>query len=96
MAASLYTAKDGYQFEQKEHNDGSPNIAIIEHKTRKDLLNAWIAAGMPRVEDLGAWSQSRKGLCIIHIMDPKVVYEPELLGHEMMHCIYGNFHPNQR
>ncbi len=35
------------------------------------------------------------GDCQVYIVDPKVSYEPEYLGHEITHCIYGFFHNSQ-
>jgi hypothetical protein len=35
-------------------------------------------------------------MCEIYIIDPTKLYEPEYLGHEMMHCVYGYFHPHQK
>lgn len=34
-------------------------------------------------------------VCDMHIYDPAYQYKPEFIGHELVHCIYGNFHPNQ-
>jgi hypothetical protein len=35
------------------------------------------------------WKEEK---CTLHIVDPKVEYQAAILGHEMMHCIYGAWH----
>ena len=30
--------------------------------------------------------------CDIYMLDPKVSYEPEFYGHELVHCVYGVWH----
>lgn len=31
-------------------------------------------------------------VCVVHIVDPTVGYYPEFIGHEVMHCIFGDWH----
>jgi hypothetical protein len=31
--------------------------------------------------------------CVVSIVDPLREWRPERLGHEIAHCIYGNWHP---
>ncbi len=33
--------------------------------------------------------------CVMYIPDPRVRYRPEFIGHELTHCIFGYWHPNQ-
>lgn len=30
--------------------------------------------------------------CTLYILDPKTNYQPEYIGHELVHCIYGTWH----
>jgi hypothetical protein len=30
------------------------------------------------------------------MVDPKVEYQPEFVGHEMLHCFYGQWHKNNK
>jgi len=30
--------------------------------------------------------------CVIYMIDPKVSYQPEFYGHELVHCVYGVWH----
>jgi hypothetical protein len=34
--------------------------------------------------------------CNVYIMDPKVNYQPEWYGHELVHCMYGDWHRTQQ
>jgi hypothetical protein len=36
-----------------------------------------------------------RNTCVVHIVDPAVHYNPAFLGHEITHCLYGNFHFKQ-
>jgi hypothetical protein len=33
--------------------------------------------------------------CSINLINPKVLYYPQYVGHEFLHCVHGNFHPSQ-
>lgn len=33
--------------------------------------------------------------CEMHIVDPRVLYWPEYIGHEFVHCMTDNFHSDQ-
>ena len=46
---------------------------------------------------LAAWTDVKPPYteCTIHMMDPAVNYEPEIYGHELTHCIRGQFHKNK-
>lgn len=36
-----------------------------------------------------------KKWCSIHMVKPTVWYLPRFYGHELLHCVYGNFHKGQ-
>lgn len=33
--------------------------------------------------------------CTIYMVDPKVAYMPEYYGHELLHCMYGDWHKGE-
>jgi hypothetical protein len=33
--------------------------------------------------------------CTIHIVDPAKDYRPEWIGHELTHCLHGQWHEGQ-
>lgn len=100
-AAILLTAcdqrsDDGYAFEREDFKRAHIAVTIVTHPSLTDLQRAGGKAGADAGGDreLAAFSTlSMTGpACTIHIVDPHVRYEPEMLGHEMTHCIYGRFH----
>lgn len=103
LAASAATAgnkgADGYTFAVKAMNNKSLQVQVVEYPSEAALTAAWIKADPRRIPDgrrLMAFSQldaDSKDYCVIHIVDPKVHYAPESVGHELLHCIYGDWHP---
>jgi hypothetical protein len=66
-----------------------------DHVSRRDasvFKARWLSD--PKIT-LQAFSIIGEEACTIHMIDPKVRYEPEFFGHEITHCLYGNFHPSQ-
>ena len=86
--------KDDFRFLQKEIENLTPGIEFILLKNeaeynsvRKEHLgNQW-----KNVSAFTLWNES-KGTCKVYIKDPAWKYEPELIGHEVAHCIWGRFH----
>jgi hypothetical protein len=54
---------------------------------------------MPPGLELKAFSTlypAATNLCTMYILDPQVArYEPEFIGHEFTHCVFGNWHLSQ-
>ncbi len=92
-------AKDGYTFEEKqfERTESSVNIVLLD--SRLDLLQKGWELGIPKVLDKKLVAFSRVSLksnkCTIYIIDPQEEYQPEFLGHELAHCLWGKWHPSQ-
>lgn len=88
---------DGYRFGKAEFVRTSPVVEIVVHPGAADLQRAAKAAGVTEVHSAAAWSTLNPTdparPCRIHIVDPAVKYEPEWIGHELMHCAYGRWHP---
>jgi len=96
---------DDYYFEDKEYTliDQKYTFIVVPNKEEWDAL-ADKYVGIPG-KDLGAFSRLRLNRasptlegseCIVYIRDPNWMYEPEFIGHEIIHCLYGRWHPNQR
>lgn len=69
-------------------------VNIVEHP---NIWSLKTAAGFwaPSLDapNVRAFSyMQRNGTCVIHIIDPEVHYQPEIIGHEFAHCAYGSFH----
>jgi hypothetical protein len=91
---------DGFEFERKETNLGELNVKMNYWKSVEDITKQWNIDN-PNMQAVGKWqimgftSYDGKGNCTINVVDPAIVYMPSTLGHEMFHCIHGDFHPNQ-
>ena len=92
-------ANDTYRFEQKEYEELNPSISIVlydsQEKFDKDAQKA-----LPRGPGIKVMAYSTLNQythhCTIHMVDPlKVKYAPEFMGHELAHCIWGDWHPKR-
>lgn len=91
---------DGYYYEAKPYEVTNLKIKMVMYPSLDDLRAAFYesypedaAAGT-----VGAYTvryNYMKGVCEIHIVDPAVYYQPHYIGHELMHCVNGNWHPSQ-
>lgn len=85
---------DGYVFLIKHYTNTKPKINIIVYPHREALR---VAARKQKLgENTLAFvmrdTQDNKKTCNIHIVDPFYSYEPEIVGHEFLHCVYGQWH----
>jgi hypothetical protein len=96
-----YIAPDGYYFETATENNSQFYVRIHVYKNYDDLGKAWTKAGGTefapgrRVAAFSKRSNDRK-TCDIHMIDPKIEYRPQFIGHELVHCTYGSFHSSQK
>lgn len=93
-------AADGYDFErgsQRIYSQGisvviEPSVAALQHDFAQQPQAPMLGAD----EKLFAFTRlTPQGVCTIYIVDPAVKYIPEDYGHELIHCVYGNFHASQ-
>jgi len=95
---------DGYTFLQKQYSKSQVMINIVTYKTQRELdaaiqtyLNKShnssdknvIAA---KIAAFSLLSPPNYNVCTIHMIDPTVSYQPEYIGHEFLHCVYGQWH----
>jgi hypothetical protein len=90
---------DDYYFEEKEFERTSLGVEVVLFETRREfeeVAKEKLGRDFP-VETVAAFgSLSVVGNnCTIYTMDASVQYEPEYLGHELAHCIWGRFHEKQ-
>ena len=100
-------ASDKYEFEQKEYTllDQDIQFVLISNEQEFNNLAREIVGPEFNADNLGAFSRLRLNRqdpnlagseCIVYIKDPDWVYEPEYIGHEIAHCLFGKWHPSQR
>tara|TARA_R110000868_G_scaffold92872_3_gene257510 strand:- start:3886 stop:4215 length:330 start_codon:yes stop_codon:yes gene_type:complete len=87
---------DGYRFGEAEYRRPTVQLSIVEHRSLSELQGAASAAGADVSEGrslraFGVISGDRAS-CTIHVVAPDVDYQPEWLGHEVAHCLYGRWH----
>lgn len=84
---------DGYSFGDPSFERTEVKVQLVTYKTRAEFMAAAKKRGVDSLE-LQAFTelQSPFDRCIIHVMDPKVQYQPEFIGHELAHCFYGQWH----
>lgn len=93
-------AADGYTFEKgNELLLPERDVKVILYPTNAALQDSYKLRKGGRVlspgEELFGFSTINRTTCYIHTIDPAVSYKPEAIGHEMTHCLFGEFHPNQ-
>lgn len=99
-------ASDDYEFERKEYTllDQKIEIVLISSEQEFNKLAKEFVGPDQNAGNLGAFSRLRLNRddenlagseCIVYIKDPAWVYEPEYIGHEITHCLFGDWHPKQ-
>jgi len=90
---------DGYIIEQAEFMHTDIHLRIHMFRSEKEFKAAKISNGVkdpPNAETMAfTYSNKNSNECEIYMYDPAYIYEPEYIGHELVHCIYGDFHPTQ-
>ena len=88
-------AVDGYVFENKEFTNRNIRVTMYYYDSLESLrLEAQIRE-YSGFEQLLAFAEGDDMYCEIHTVDPKIDYRPERYGHELMHCVHGNWHSDQ-
>lgn len=95
---SKQKGRDGYYFEKETFTRTEFPVQVIlvkdaaaitaEIKKRNNIQ------GTVDPKNVAAFSviRSNDTKCTIYMIDPKNKYEPEFIGHEFVHCIYGVWH----
>lgn len=90
---------DGYYFEKETFTRTNFPVEIVlvqsEEEMAKLISEKKNVAGTIEPKRVAAFSTIRVNdpKCTIYMLDPKTTkYEPEFIGHELVHCIYGVWH----
>lgn len=91
-------SSDGYYFE-KDSKRIDRQIKTVLYPNQAAIVAAYeTQTGKKRQlgnEELQAFSVIGSQTCTIHMVDPAIKYQPDFIGHELTHCLYGDFHPSQ-
>lgn len=86
-------ASDGYKFGEKEYEKTKLEVelVIIEDQATFDRTAKQYVS---RLDEIQAFSRlfPSENKCIIYIKDPEWTYQPEYIGHELAHCVWGRWH----
>jgi len=89
-------ALDGYTFERAEFEHRTVTLTFMPVATEAEMIRLADSFGVPlKGGTVKAFSIYSKDRCAIYAEDPRLEYEPEFIGHELAHCIFGNFHPTK-
>lgn len=90
------TGKDGYKFGSKQYELNDVQVEVKTYQTYRALQKAAVDSDktLKDAKDIAAFSviNPSSNTCTIHMIDPTVNYEPEFVGHEFLHCVYGQWH----
>lgn len=87
------TGADGYKFGEPQYAKQQVQVNVVTYNTQADLLRAAKQLGVDS-PDVVAFSVLRPPFdtCTVHMISPSVRYQPEFVGHEFLHCVYGQWH----
>ncbi len=92
-------AADGYVFGDPSFERSKLEVEVVLlqstaalERAHKEALATRRGARVAAGRELAAFSILSEAGCTIYAIDPKVSYKPEFLGHELAHCIYGEWH----
>lgn len=88
---------DGYSFGAKQYEKKSVVVEIQVYDSVQDLQQALANRGLANVDPTSVQAFSSLyppdfDRCTIHMVDPSKQYLPEFVGHEFLHCVYGQWH----
>lgn len=95
---SKQKGKDGYYFEKESFTRTEFPVEIVLVKNaaqmQAEVRKRNNLHGTVDASKVAAFSVIRMNdpKCTIYMIDPKNKYEPEFIGHELVHCIYGVWH----
>jgi hypothetical protein len=90
--------RDGYYFEKETFTRTEFPVQVILVKDAaaitEEIRKRNNIQGTVEPKNVAAFSVIRlnDNKCTIYMIDPKNKYEPEFIGHEFVHCIYGVWH----
>jgi hypothetical protein len=92
------TGTDGYTFEKAQFTQTSFTVTMVLVQNEQELVKLAPPAAIKLQGSKGelfAFGKVGPNRCTIYAVDPAAQYRPQNLGHELTHCIYGEWHPEQ-
>jgi hypothetical protein len=99
--SDLPLSSDGYYIESAEVRRTNFSFVFHPMKDKKELVESYnkiyFGNDSPTSSTLKGFYvwDGKNNTCHIYIINPITLYEPEYLGHELTHCLFGHFHNDQ-
>lgn len=91
---------DGYKFGEKQYTQNELGVKVVTYSTRadfnKELKKRNLSIKDGEIMAFSVLFVKSPNICVIHMVDPAVEYKPEFVGHEFLHCVYGQWHTNNK
>jgi len=91
---------DGYKFGEKQYTQNELGVKVVTYSSRtefnKELKKRNLSAKDGEIMAFSVLFVEAPNLCVIHMVDPTVEYRPEFVGHEFLHCVYGQWHTDNK
>lgn len=83
---------DGFEFSRKQFERLEPQISVVTYEYDNDLQAAARRLGARGTKNMRAFVVMQGERCEIHVIDPERSWQPQDLGHEFAHCVWGDWH----
>ena len=94
------TGSDGYKFGDKQYTQNQVQVEIVTYPSRaafdREIKRRGITADGNSIVAFTSIYPKDPSRCTIHMVDPAVEYVPEFVGHEFLHCVYGQWHTSNQ
>lgn len=90
MVTTTSTGTDNHEFVKVTQHRERVDIKFIYHPSIADVTASYPDAKPGYIVKGYAYYERRP--CEVHIVDPRIHYMPETIGHEVAHCVFGAFH----
>ena len=84
---------DGYVFGQKQFHRNTVQVNVVTY-TQPEFNKQLVKLKLPETTVAFTELTYPYDTCTMHIVDPSISYVPEFVGHEFLHCVYGQWHTN--
>ena len=91
---------DGYAFGEKQYTQTPVTVEVVVYPDRnafeREVKRLELSADGGEIVAFTSLYPSDKSRCTINMVDPASEYKPEFVGHEFLHCVYGQWHTSNQ
>ena len=88
------TGTDGYEFGTKQYERNTVLVNVVTYHSQTEFNKALRENKLDSNVVAFTILKPPFDACTIHMIDPAIKYQPEFIGHEFVHCMYGQWHSN--